>query len=468
MKRLISISAMLGILSGVHCQTFSYPAFMNQVVQNHPIMQQANIEAEIGKAKLRMEKAVMDPYIAINYADKAYNGNTYYDKSNMKLALPTALGMEIFAGYEENLEPLVNPEVSTSGLYKAGVSMPIGSNLLLNERQMAIRQGKLMVNMAEEQKRIIINDLLFRANLAYLNWSLAEAALQVQENALFIAREQLSFVKEVFEQGDAPAIDTVEAFLQVQNRSFSLLETENILNSAQLIISTFLWDEQGNNTTLPAGTQPDALSTLVNRFEPISDSVLIWRENLRQDHPLLTINKLKIEALKIERQTSMSNILPQIQLDYAALTPGVSNRDINAIGLNDRMLNVGLKYPLLQRQSRSEINLINLKARQTEIDLDVKKVDLETELEKVAFNYRINREQAILYGSMTENFNRLLQAERIKFELGESSVFFLNARENKLFDAQEQLLKAQTNQAVSALKIIQTSNREQRYFDLIE
>jgi len=68
---------------------------------------------------------------------------------------------------------------------------------------------------------------------------------------------------------------------------------------------------------------------------------------------------------------------------------------------------------------------------------------------------------------MTQNYSALLEAEKTKFSIGESSVFLLNSRENKLFEAQEKLLETRSKTAVSALKVIQTANREEMYIRLL-
>ena len=39
--------------------------------------------------------------------------------------------------------------------------------------------------------------------------------------------------------------------------------------------------------------------------------------------------------------------------------------------------------------------------------------------------------------SLIENYKRLLKAEEIKFSNGESSLFLINSRENKLLETQE-------------------------------
>ena len=69
---------------------------------------------------------------------------------------------------------------------------------------------------------------------------------------------------------------------------------------------------------------------------------------------------------------------------------------------------------------------------------------------------------------MVANYDRMLQAERTKFSLGEGSVFLLNARENRLFDAQQKQLEIKSKQIGSIFKLIETSNKEEVFLKFAE
>lgn len=450
-------------------QTLTYKDYLTQVVLQHPVMLQADLQIDLSAANWRLERGIMDPYVAYNFGDKGYDNRDYYEKQSFKIALPTSLGVELFAGYVENTGGQVDPEIITSntGQYQAGISMPLGTRLIFNEQQMAIRQAGLMVDMAAEQKRIIINELLYRASLAYLNWSLSAELLFVQENALEISNEQFTFVKQVYLGGDRPAIDTVEAFLQVQNRQFQLLEAQNTIYAAQQILSNYLWDEEGNPLVPAQAVVPEPLAVMEETFGTVQDSFLVWDQALVEMHPELAIKRLGIEALRIERRTAISNTLPQLDLKYTALSPGIGTADLEAIGITDRMFGVGIKYPLLLRKERAKLSGVNIKTLEKTLDLDVKQLALRNKLNEQVFAFDINAQQALLYGRMTENYNTLLEAEKTKFSIGESSVFLLNARENKLFDAQSKLYETRAKQTSTAFKVIQTANQEGYYFKLI-
>ena len=55
------------------------------------------------------------------------------------------------------------------------------------------------------------------------------------------------------------------------------------------------------------------------------------------------------------------------------------------------------------------------------------------------------RDQIELYAEVSANYARLLEAENEKFRIGESSIFLLNSREQKLLEAQLKLIKLQAD-----------------------
>jgi hypothetical protein len=62
-------------------------------------------------------------------------------------------------------------------------------------------------------------------------------------------------VKKSFELGERPAIDTVEAFTQLQSFEAKTIESQNKYIST-IELSQFLWKENGENYNLPLFTKP--------------------------------------------------------------------------------------------------------------------------------------------------------------------------------------------------------------------
>jgi outer membrane protein TolC len=56
----------------------------------------------------------------------------------------------------------------------------------------------------------------------------------------------------------------------------------------------------------------------------------------------------------------------------------------------------------------------------------------------------ILKNQVALYEDATENYNKLLIAETIKFQTGESSMFLINARQMKLLEFESKLIEVKS------------------------
>ncbi|MBQ0740444.1 TolC family protein, partial [Aquimarina celericrescens] len=94
---------------------------------------------------------------------------------NSTFKIPTWYGIEVKAGFEQNQGEFLNPQnsVPDDGLYSAGVSVPIGQGLFINQRMADLKQAKIMQDLSQAQRDIRLNQLLSDAVLAYLDWYLA-------------------------------------------------------------------------------------------------------------------------------------------------------------------------------------------------------------------------------------------------------------------------------------------------------
>jgi outer membrane protein TolC len=85
--------------------------------------------------------------------------------------------------------------------------------------------------------------------------------------------------------------------------------------------------------------------------------------------------------------------------------------------------------------------MTDLKLLDNQYTIQQKTLELSTKF-NAYFNELSNlRDQIALYESISDNYLALLDAEVVKFELGESSIFLVNSRENKLIEAQVKLVE---------------------------
>ena len=232
-------------LAQADSSVLSFESFISLVKNHHPVALQAEIKAEMGLANLRSARGNFDPKLQADLAQKYFEDKEYYDLGEGKLKIPTWFGIELEGGYERNEGQFLNPEntVPASGLWFAGISVPVGEGLFIDERRASLRKAQAMVKQNEAERDALLNELLMNAGYAYWDWFNAYYNLKIYEEALVVTQQRLDAVKLGAELGDRPDIDTLEAGIQQQNRELNLQQAQLEYRNATAFLSIYLWQE---------------------------------------------------------------------------------------------------------------------------------------------------------------------------------------------------------------------------------
>jgi hypothetical protein len=173
-KSIIFVLIQFLIMSNAFSQSIEYQNlkiedFFNIVTNHHPIAIQAQIELNYGEAVELSARGSLDPKIQTEIAQKNFKNQEYYNVSNTMLKVPTWFGIDFYTGFEQNRGAKLNPEhfTPTSGLFYAGFSLPIGQGLLIDKRRLAIQKAKLFKDITVEERRLILNELMYEAGKTY-------------------------------------------------------------------------------------------------------------------------------------------------------------------------------------------------------------------------------------------------------------------------------------------------------------
>ena len=100
--------------------------------------------------------------------------------------------------------------------------------------------------------------------------------------------------------------------------------------------------------------------------------------------------------------------------------------------------------PLFLRQGRGDYKIAKIKIQSTSLQRDQATLEIENKVRDYFNQLLALKQQVNIYESAYENYVRLLRAEEVKFSIGESSLFLLNSRENKLLEIKQKLLELKT------------------------
>ncbi|BAO74798.1 TolC family protein [Winogradskyella sp. PG-2] len=173
-----------------------FDEYLGFVKKFHPIVKQAELIIDESQAKLMKSRGAFDPKIEVDYDRKKFKGTEYFDRLKGTFKIPTWFGVELKATFEENTGDFLNPEafVPEDGLYSAGISVPLGQGLMINNRMAALKQAKLFREQAKADRDIYINNILYEASLVYFEWLKAYNELKLFENILVNAEQRFTGV----------------------------------------------------------------------------------------------------------------------------------------------------------------------------------------------------------------------------------------------------------------------------------
>ncbi len=413
------------------------------VKKYHPVIKQADLKVRRMGAEVLGARGAFDPQITAQGENKTFSGQEYYSYLNPELKIPTWYGIDIKAGAEEVYGDRVNSESTFGKTSYAGINMAVMNGLLFDERRATLRIAQAYRGMSEVERRQTQNNILLESLERYWNWVSAYNTYRLYARVVDINEERLQFVRIEYEQGNRAAIDTTEATTQLQ--AFQLLANDawTEFQNAGYELSAYLWMENNKPAAWSEKIVPDSID-LDNKLSP--DDMPALQQLITQAyvlHPKLNIFEYKIDALEIEKRLKQQEFLPRLDVKANLLNKGYNMpNDFSANFLeNNYKAGFEFKLPLFYRKAVGGYKAAKYKIMETRLEQDYTALQIENKI-KVYYTEVLNLYRQInLYEDAYRNFAKMYNAEMVRYEVGESTLFLINSRENKLLEAQQKLIE---------------------------
>ncbi|MCO6489951.1 MAG: TolC family protein [Phaeodactylibacter sp.] len=440
------------VLASVYAQpadsarVFSQEEFFRWILEYHPVAKQARLLDNQAEALERLARGGFDPKAYAEWDQKSFDKKEYFAIGEGGLKIPTWYGAELKAAYTVTDGIYLNPErnLPEAGQAVLGLKVPLARGLIIDERRATLRQAELMARANEAERRAMINDLLLEAASAYWEWARAYNELLIQQEALELTRQRYGAIVESYVQGDKPAIDTLETLIQVQNRQLALNDARVGYRNAGLLMSNFLWYEGQAPVEITARLRPPALAELQPALPALGPDA-IWR-SASLAHPEIRRYEVKIGQLEVDRKLAAEQLKPRLDVEYNFLSDGSDfiydtgeGSGFNNLVSQNYKWGLRFDFPLLLRKERGKLQLTKLKIQDAEYGLQQKRLEIANKIGAYYNELENLLQQIRLTEDNVGNYQALLNAEIQKFDLGESSIFLINSREQKLVEAQLKL-----------------------------
>lgn len=440
------LGIVIGLVHGIsHGQDsvaiLSQERFIDMVLKYHPVARQSALILEQGEYGLKKARGSFDPYIFTYLEEKQFDEKNYFSILGTGLKVPTWLGLDIKFGYDRNRGVYLNPEntLPENGLWYAGFSVPLGEGLFIDERRKVVQQARLFSKYTQVEQTRILNDLVVNALDSYWNWVKTYNQLLVYREFIDLALERFEGIKGTFEQGDIPSIDTLEAYIQIQNRRIGENQSLIDFQKATLQLSNFLWFENDIPLEISDGLIPPDLTGMETDLRISNENLnsVLW--GIEESHPELQLYEYKLADLQIEQRWKKEKIKPKVNVNYNFLNEAFGS-GVETTGFNNYKWGLEFSMPILLRSEIGDLRLTQIKMKETEFKRSQKSLEVTNKILVYYQQLQNLIDQLGLYDENVVNYGRLLNAERQKFNAGESSLFLINSREVSFIDARIKLL----------------------------
>lgn len=418
-------------------KVLTYEDYQKLVISNHPIIKQANLLNDLSVQEVRLAKGGFDPKFDFDFTSKTYGGTKYYEYLDYGLKIPTWYGVDVKMGYENNTGKNINPFEYTpkGGLIFAGIEAPI-NNILFDERRQQVRTAQNVKQLNDAERVKLVNKSILTAQKDYWEWFFAYYKCTIKLQNLELAKTTYEATIGKIIGGDMATIDSVEAKVNLLERTIEYKDAVNELVNSQLNLSLNLWTDQNQPLELDDNTIPEPFNTVVSL--PDTSIQTLYNKALANQPDLLKIN-LKINKLYIDQKLYNQLYFPQATViaKYLNSPTSFGTEDLNFNYLSNHFkFGVHLVQPIFLRKDRAKLQLSKIKIQQTKFEQTYTQKSLENSI-KQSVNEITNYQNIFnMQNQMYQAAAKLYEGEKSKFEVGEATLFYLNVRQTKMLDSQ--------------------------------
>lgn len=437
--------------------------YIKIVKSNHPIAKNTKLINTLAENNLLKANGSFDPKLFSNYESKAFDKKNYFNITNSGISVPTYPGIDIKAGVETSNGLFAGDQntLPPNGLAFLGVTLPVGQGLFIDKRRADVNKAELLLEAAEFERQVALNDLYNEALYAYFDWIKTWKTTKVLEQAKENALVRHKGIVQNFFAGDEPAIDTVETFIQFQTLELNFINSVNSYYNSILNLNNFLWfDDQPifiNPDIIPDTTihQNQVLdSNFINNFYDIVD---FDKDSLIRNHPEVKNTEYKIKTLNVELELFNDRLKPTLNLTYNIINEYLDwdglREDVGYLR-NNYKGGIEFNFPIFLRKERGDIEATETKIKDNEFNLQNKIINLKNKIEQEFNNLQMLRQNYQYSFQIRDNYKKLLSAEEVKFDLGESSIFLINSREIKFLESEIKLIESDVKAALQYFKYL--------------
>ncbi len=405
-----------------------------------PAIQSAVQETLIRKGQLTAARGAFD--LALEQDGKVW-ASGFYDGLSIdnKLVKPLPwANAKVFTGYRVSNDsfPIYQRELVTNngGEFSVGMIFSLWRDRAIDDRRFKISKARL--DFEQSKIDVFLAKLTTQRNAAkaYWHWVAAGQRLIIYQHLAALAEQRMAGLEKRLEAGDIAEIYVTENRQNLLRRRAIVREAKLAFRAASIELSLYLRNENGQPILVSSETMPTKFNEPQSGFD--NPDGLAQKVIARRPELFRIENRLEVEN---ERLKLAENVLkPKIDIGVKAS---------NDIGRGDRIrkgfesiIDISISIPLERLTGEGQIASVRAQQKKLEWDRMLLENKITTEITKLATTLNAARDFVVITKEEAVQAKLLEEAERIRFQAGDSDFFLVNLREERSADAQVRNLQS--------------------------
>ncbi|TGK51310.1 TolC family protein [Leptospira bouyouniensis] len=355
---------------------------------------------------------------------------------------PTPLGgTSFFAGYRigRGKFPAYDGRRETNdyGEVRAGAIVPLMRNREIDKNRADLRKADIDRKLAELSIQKLKIEVIKEATKRYWKWVASGQEYLVNKDLLEIAKNRQQQISQRIKLGDIPKMEGTENDRAILQRESQFVSAEREMQKAAIDLSLFLRAADGN-LILPS---TDRLP--IGFPKPIDYKGLELDKSIKiawKFRPEIQDYEYKREKARVDQDMGYNSLKPQVDLVVAGsqdFGPGSVTR-----AKPELEASLVLNVPIQTRRPRGMIGAAEAKIAQLDQELQFSKDKIKTEVQDAISEVIASAKRVTVTQSEVELARKLEEMERERFALGDSTLLFVNIREQTSAEAAVREIKA--------------------------
>ena len=257
---------------------------------------------------------------------------------------------------------------------------------------MAKKRAEILLEAGNLEQQLAINELLAQSVQLYSDWYFAVQKNEVIDSLVKTSERRFIGVRDRYRGGDRSAMDTLEAYVQNQNRLLQFQESKLEVIKARIALVAFLDSPDENRIAILNETISPSVN-FKNELAPFrSGQTLQAQLDL---HPELALYANKGESLHIEEKWKTEKLKPKLNVEYHFLNKDFSEGLPSYFSTNNYKWGAEFSMPLFLREARGDLKMQRIKIQENDLNTEWKRnqLDQKTLALSVAYTNTLSQQQ---------------------------------------------------------------------------